>query len=73
MSSDKGAAAVDASIWIMGGATAASLDPATKDAIDEALNQITHGLLGGMLGGAATSVLLELLGVRPVDSEQGPR
>ena len=52
------AAVVGASVWIMGGTTAAALDPATKGAIDGVIRQIPSGFFGGMLGGAVTGVLL---------------
>lgn len=57
------AAVVGASVWIMGGTTAIALDDATKGAIDQVVTQIPFGFLGGMLGGAITGVLLELIGV----------
>jgi hypothetical protein len=58
------AAVVGASVWIMGGTTAMALDAATKGAIDEVVNRMPAGFFGGMLGGAVTGVLLELMGMR---------
>ena len=63
------AAVVGASVWIVGGTTAAALDASTKGAIDQVLGQVPAGFLGGMLGGAVTGVLLELLGLQPGDDE----
>jgi hypothetical protein len=57
------AAVVGASVWIMGGTTAIAVDAATKSAIDEVVNRIPAGFFGGMLGGAITGVLLELMGM----------
>lgn len=57
------AAVVGASVWIMGGTTAIALDEATKGAIDEVLAGIPSGFFGGMLGGAVTGVLLEIMGM----------
>ena len=59
------AAVVGASVWIMGGTTAAALDATTKGAIDGVIAQVPSGFLGGMLGGAVSGVLLELIGVHP--------
>ena len=64
------AAVVGASVWIMGGTTAAALDATTKSAIDEVIAQVPSGFLGGMLGGAITGVLLELIGVHLGDFRQ---
>lgn len=63
-------ALVGASVWIMGGTTAAALDASTKGAIDVVVAQIPSGSPGGMLGGAVTGVLLELIGVHPGDFRQ---
>jgi hypothetical protein len=63
------AGVVGASIWIMGGTTAGALDPETKGAIDQVLSQVPLGFFGGMLGGAVTGVLLELMGFHLEDRE----
>jgi hypothetical protein len=57
------ASVVGASIWIMGGPTAGVLDQQTVSAIDQVLDEVPAGFLGGLLGGAVTGVLLALLGV----------
>jgi hypothetical protein len=64
------AAVVGASIWVMGGATASALDGTSKLAIDQVLAQVPTGFLGGMLGGAITGVLLELMGAHLEDHDQ---
>jgi hypothetical protein len=56
------AAVVGGSVWIMGGTTTAALDMETKGAIDRVLSEVPAGFIGGMLGGAVTGVVLELLG-----------
>lgn len=62
------AAVVGASVWIMGGTTAIALDAETKGLIDGVLAQVPAGFFGGMLGGAVTGVLLEIVGVHPEGS-----
>lgn len=59
------AAVVGASVWIMGGTTAAGLDAETRGAIDGVVSRIPSGFLGGVLGGAVAGVLLELIGLHP--------
>lgn len=56
------AAIVGVSIWIMGGSAAAGLDMETKGAVDRVLSEMPTGFIGGMLGGAVTGMVLELLG-----------
>ncbi len=56
------AAVVGAGIWIVGGTTAAMLDPMSKDAIGQVLRDVPPGLLGGLLGGALTGIVLEMFG-----------
>jgi hypothetical protein len=63
------ASVVGASVWIMGGTTAAALDPTTKGAIDQVLHQVPAGFFGGMLGGAITGAVLELFGMHLEDDE----
>jgi hypothetical protein len=63
------ASVVGGSIWVMGGATASALDGSVKLAIDQVLADIPAGFLGGLLGGAVTGVLLELMGVRLEDHD----
>jgi hypothetical protein len=64
------AAVVGASIWVMGGATAAALDADTKVAFDQVLHQVPSGFLGGMLGGAVAGILLEMAGAHLEDHDQ---
>jgi len=63
------ASVVGASVWIMGGMTAVTLDPTTKGAIGQVLHQVPYGFLGGMLGGAVTGAVLELFGMHLEDDE----
>jgi hypothetical protein len=63
------AAVVGASIWMLGGTTTAALDMETKGAIESVLTQVPAGFIGGMLGGAVTGVVLELLGFRLEDHQ----
>jgi len=63
------AAVVGASIWLMGGTTAAALDMETKGAIDLVLHDVPLGFAGGLLGGAVTGMLLEILGFHIEDRE----
>ncbi len=58
------AAVVAACIWMVGGTTTAALDIETRGAIDRVLTQVPAGFIGGLLGGAVTGVVLELLGFR---------
>lgn len=60
---------VGASIWIMGGGSAVALDVAAQWAGDSVLHQVPAGFIGGMLGGAATGFVLELLGMHLEDDE----
>ena len=62
------AAVVGASIWILGGTTADLYDSGTHDAAGRVLTEIPSGLVGGLLGGAVTGILLELLGFHIEDS-----
>lgn len=63
------AAVVGASIWMVAGTTAAALDIETKTAVDRVLAEVPSGFLGGLLGGAVTGVVLELLGFRLEEHE----
>lgn len=63
------AGVVGASVWIMGGATAAGLDNETKGAINTVVQHVPAGLMGGMLGGAVTGMVLEVLGFHIEDHE----
>ncbi len=61
------AAVVAGSIWILGNTTATVLDVRTQQAIAQVLNDIPPGLLGGMLGGSMTGIVLEIFGFRLED------
>ncbi len=53
---------VAASIWILGGTSAISPDGAIADAMGQLRREIPPGFAGGLMGGAVTGVILELLG-----------
>ena len=61
------AAVVAGSIWILGNTTATVLDVRTQQAIAQVLHDIPPGLLGGMLGGSMTGIVLEIFGFRLED------
>jgi hypothetical protein len=63
------AAVVGASMWMVAGTAAAALDLETKAAVDRVLAEVPAGFLGGLLGGAITGVVLELLGFRLEEHE----
>jgi hypothetical protein len=63
------AAVVGASMWMVAGTTAAALDLETKSAVERILAEVPAGFLGGLLGGAVTGVVLELLGFRLEEHE----
>ena len=63
------AAVVGASMWMVAGTTTAALDLETKSAVDRVLAEVPAGFIGGMLGGAVTGLLLELLGFRLEEHE----
>ncbi|QIK38631.1 spermidine synthase [Caldichromatium japonicum] len=56
------AAIVGGGIWLLSGSAASGLDTRTETAIALVLADIPPGLLGGLCGGAITSVILELFG-----------
>ncbi|MTW22337.1 spermidine synthase [Allochromatium palmeri] len=58
------AAVVAGSIWILGNTTTTVLDMRTQEVITHVLNDIPPGLLGGVLGGAITGIMLEIFGFR---------
>lgn len=63
------AAVVGASMWMVAGTTTTMLDLETQSAVDRVLAEVPAGFLGGMLGGAITGVVLELLGFRLEERE----
>jgi hypothetical protein len=63
------AAVVGASMWMVAGTTTAALDLETKNAVDQVLAEVPAGFLGGLLGGAVTGIVLELLGFRLEEHE----
>jgi hypothetical protein len=58
------AAVVGSSIWIVGGSTSMMLSSGAQDAANQVLSAVPPGFLGGMLGGAVTGLILQLLGFR---------
>jgi len=58
---------VAASIWLMGGITAFSFAGAAQDTLGHVRHEIGPGFAGGLLGGAVTGLVLELLGFRLED------
>jgi hypothetical protein len=61
------AALVAAAIWTLGVAPLAGVDGATSDLLGPLRREIPPGLLGGLVGGALTGLVLELLGFRLED------
>nr|WP_296811032.1 spermidine synthase [Thiocapsa sp.] len=59
------AAVVGASVWIVGGTTSTMLSSTAQDSANQILSAVPPGFLGGMLGGAVTGVILQMLGFRP--------
>jgi hypothetical protein len=53
---------VASSIWVLGGTTAFALGGAASDAMGQVRQEIGPGFLGGLLGGAVTGLVLELVG-----------
>lgn len=58
------ASVVGAAVWLMAGMTTPLLLGGEQPVIDQVLRQVPTGALGGMLGGAVTGLILELLGFR---------
>lgn len=58
------AAVIGASIWIIGGTTSAALGSQAQDAAGRVLQAVPPGLLGGLMGGAVTGLVLHLMGFR---------
>jgi hypothetical protein len=65
------ASVVGASIWMVSGTAVAALDMETVGAVQQVLTQVPAGFLGGMLGGAVTGFVLELLGFHIEEREAG--
>ena len=61
------ASVVGAGVWLMAGMTTPMLFGGEHSVIDQVLREIPSGALGGMLGGAVTGLILELLGFRLED------
>jgi hypothetical protein len=63
-------AVVGSGVWIIGGAAVVSLELAAQGpAAGGILNQVPEGFLGGMMGGAVTGVVLELMGMHLEEDE----
>lgn len=58
------ASVVGAAVWLMAGMTTPMVYSGEQTAIDQILTQVPAGALGGMLGGAVTGLILELMGFR---------
>ena len=65
------ASVVGAAVWLMAGMTTPMLFGGERSVIDQVLRQVPTGALGGMLGGAATGLILELMGFRLEDQGAG--
>jgi hypothetical protein len=63
------ASVVAAAVWLMAGMTTPTLFGGERTVIDQVLGHIPDGALGGMLGGAVTGLILELLGFRLEEHE----
>ncbi|MGE5153961.1 MAG: spermidine synthase [Bdellovibrio bacteriovorus] len=55
---------VASSIWVLGGTGAYALAGTAGDALGQVRHEIGPGFIGGLLGGAVTGLILELLGFR---------
>lgn len=53
---------VAAGIWVLGGTTVSALGGGAQDTLGQLRQEIGPGFLGGVLGGAVTGLILELLG-----------
>lgn len=60
---------VAASIWTLGGTPFAGTDGATPDLLGQVRREIPPGFLGGLVGGAMTGLILELLGFHLEDHD----
>jgi len=58
------ASVVGAAVWLMAGMTTPMLLGGEQPVIDQVLREVPSGALGGMLGGAVTGLILELMGFR---------
>ncbi|MEA3640767.1 MAG: spermidine synthase [Lamprobacter sp.] len=63
------ASVVGAAVWLMAGMTTPLLLGSERSVIDQVLSEVPTGALGGMLGGASTGLILELMGFRLEDHE----
>ncbi|MFP4062506.1 MAG: spermidine synthase [Halochromatium sp.] len=63
------ASVIGAAVWLMAGMTTPMLFGGERSVIDQVLREVPSGALGGMLGGAVTGLILELLGFRLEDHD----
>lgn len=63
------ASVVGAGVWLMAGMTTPMFFGGERSVIDQVLREVPSGALGGMLGGAVTGLILELLGFRLEDHD----
>jgi hypothetical protein len=63
------AAVIGAGIWIVGGTTGVAIGIEVEGSVARVLHDVPAGFLGGLLGGAVTGLVLEILGFHLEDHE----